>query len=92
MELARMNMYALLVAVVCALLVNVPFGFWRAGARKFSLVWFMGVHAPIPFIVAIRLLAGVGWHLKTFPLFVVAYFGGQCVGGALRRRRQRSGA
>ena len=82
-----MTMQVTLAAVMCALLVNVPFGFWRAGARKFSAVWFMAVHAPIPLIVTIRLLAGVGWRLQTFPFFLAAYFGGQAVGGALRRHR-----
>ncbi len=88
MDFVQMTTHAVLVALICVLIVNVPFGYWRAGARKYSAVWFMAVHAPIPLIVAIRLLAGVGWRLKTFPFFVAAYLGGQLAGGALRRRRQ----
>lgn len=85
-------MQALIAAVLFALVVNVPFGFWRTGVRKFSAAWFAAVHAPIPLIVTARLLAGVGWHLKTFPLFVAAYFGGQFIGGAVRRRCRASEA
>jgi hypothetical protein len=74
-----------LLAVACATLVlNLPFGFWRAGVRKFSLPWFLAVHAPVPLIVGLRLLAGVGWHFSTFPVMVLAFFGGQVLGGRMR--------
>ena len=82
-----MNLHVLPAVLLGVLILNVPFGFWRAGARKFSPVWFLAVHMPIPLVVWIRLFAGVGWRLTTFPLFLAAYFGGQLVGGALRRRR-----
>jgi hypothetical protein len=88
MDLATIFTHAVVVAAVCAALVNIPFGFWRAGTRRFSALWFMAVHAPIPLIVAIRLLMGVGWRITTFPLFLAAYLGGQLVGGAVRRHRQ----
>ena len=74
-----------LAAVACATLVlNLPFGFWRAGVRKFSLAWFLAVHAPVPLIVGMRLAAGIGWHLSTFPVLVGAFFGGQFLGGRIR--------
>ena len=72
------------VAVVVAVL-NVPFGFWRAGVRKFSLMWFISVHAPVPFIAVLRVLAGLSWHLNTVPALVAAYAAGQFLGGRLRR-------
>jgi hypothetical protein len=74
-----------LLAVACATLVlNLPFGFWRAGVRKFSLAWFLAVHLPVPLIVGMRLLAGIGWHLITFPVLVGAFFGGQLLGSRMR--------
>jgi hypothetical protein len=74
-----------LIAVALATLVlNLPFGFWRAGVRKFSLSWFLAVHVPVPLIVGMRLLAGIGWHLITFPVLVGAFFGGQLLGGRMR--------
>jgi hypothetical protein len=74
-----------LAAVACATLVlNLPFGFWRAGVRKFSPAWFLAVHAPVPLIVVMRIAAGVGWQLTTFPVLVGAFFGGQLLGGRMR--------
>ncbi len=66
------------------LLLNLPFGFWRAGVRKFSPAWFVAVHAPVPLIVGMRLAAGVGWKLSTFPVLVAAFFGGQLLGSRIR--------
>ncbi|MFN8177904.1 MAG: hypothetical protein U0167_08250 [bacterium] len=68
------------------LLVNVPFGFWRAGVRKFSVPWFVAVHAPVPLAIGLRFAAGLGFRLATLPIFIAAYFAGQMVGGRLRRR------
>ena len=65
------------------LLVNLPFGFWRAGVKKFSFPWFVAVHAPVPMVVAVRFIAGLGWHLVTFPVLVGAFLTGQIVGGKL---------
>ena len=47
--------------------LNLPFGFWRAGVRKFSLPWFLAVHAPIPLVVGLRLGSdwdGVSRHFR----------------------------
>jgi hypothetical protein len=80
--------WARLLGVAAATLVlNLPFGFWRAGVRKFSPAWFLAVHAPVPFIVGMRLAAGLGWRLSTFPILVGAFFGGQFIGGRIRAAR-----
>jgi len=65
-------------------LINVPFGFWRAGLRRLSLPWFAAVHLPVPVAIGLRLAAGLPWRLKTLPLFVGAFFVGQFLGGVLR--------
>jgi hypothetical protein len=78
----------LLAVAAATLVLNLPFGFWRAGVRKFSPAWFLAVHAPVPFIVGLRLAAGLGWRLSTFPLLVGAFFGGQLIGGRLRAWRR----
>ena len=81
----------ILIAVVAAVfLLNLPFGFWRAGVRKFSLAWFLSVHVPIPFIVGLRLVSGMGFHLSTFPVMIGAYLAGQYTGSAIKRRRLRT--
>lgn len=64
--------------------INIPFGWWRQGVRKFSPQWFVAVHAAVPMIIAVRLLAGYAWHWSQVPVLVAAYFGGQWLGARLR--------
>jgi len=66
------------------LVLNLPFGFWRAGTRRLSWPWIVAVHAPVPLVVALRLLAGIGWRISTLPVMVGAYFAGQFLGGRAR--------
>ncbi|UCF68306.1 MAG: hypothetical protein JSV80_03125 [Acidobacteriota bacterium] len=74
----------LIAVAVVVLLVNVPFGFWRAGTRKFSLRWFAAVHVPVPLVILVRLLAGVEWRWTRLPLLAAAYFAGQLLGSKFR--------
>ena len=69
------------------LALNLPFGYWRAGARRFSTTWFLAVHLPVPLAIGVRLASGMGWRLATLPLFVASFFAGQLLGGKLRRPR-----
>lgn len=79
-------MSRLLLVAVAVFLLNIPFGYWRSGVRKFSLAWFLSVHLPVPLVVALRIASGLGFHLTTLPVMIAAYFGGQFTGGALRRK------
>ena len=79
--------YAL--AIVATFVINLPFGYWRAGVRKFSTAWFVAVHAAVPLVVALRYSLGLPFRWAIFPLFVAAYFGGQATGARLRQRRAR---
>jgi hypothetical protein len=81
----RPELLALATALI--LLLNMPFGYWRAGWRKFSAGWFVMIHAPVPIVVALRWGLGLPFRWSTLPLFVAAYFGGQFLGARLRRRR-----
>jgi hypothetical protein len=74
------------------LVLNLPFGYWREGVRKFSPAWFVAVHLPVPLAVALRFASGLGFEWRTLPLFVAAFFGGQWLGGRLRRRREARAA
>jgi hypothetical protein len=82
------------IVALLILLLNLPFGFWRAGVRRFSPSWFVAVHAPVPLAIALRFLVGVGWRMRLLPLFVGAFFVGQFLGGRARRLQAggRSGA
>lgn len=61
---------------------NAPFGFYRAGARKYSWQWFLAIHLPVPFIIAMRLLSGHGWNLV--PVLIACAVIGQLIGGLFR--------
>ncbi len=78
-------MFPLWTVALAVLLVNLPFGFWRAGVRRFTLPWFVAVHAPVPVVIGLRVLAGLGWRLSTVPILVAAFLTGQFIGGRLRR-------
>ena len=51
-----MKLYLIALAVF---LLNVPFGYIRAGQRKFSWKWILAIHAPVPGVVALRLASGL---------------------------------
>ena len=82
----------LLSAAVVVVGINVPFGYWRANVRKLSFPWFLAVHAPVPLVIAVRLLSGLGWHFITFPVLIGAFLCGQLLGGRLHRLRGRQAA
>ena len=64
-------------------ILNLPFGCWRGHVKPFSLPWILAVHLPVPFVIIVRMLGDVGWHIKTFPLLAVVYFAGQYLGGSI---------
>lgn len=70
-------------ASLLVFILNVPFGYWRARARRFSTQWLLAIHLPVPFVISFRYLLGIGWQLSTFPLFIGAFFAGQFAGGKL---------
>ncbi len=65
------------------LLINLPFGYWRADAERFSRQWFLAVHIPVPVVIVLRIVSGMGFHLATLPLMIGAFFFGQLLGGGL---------
>ena len=80
----------LAVAAVLIIVVNLPFGYWRAGVRKFSAPWFVAVHAPVLLVIGIRLLLGIPFAWWVLPVTVGAFALGQWLGGWWRRRRARA--
>ncbi|NUN09955.1 MAG: hypothetical protein HUU54_12360 [Ignavibacteriaceae bacterium] len=74
-------------AVVGTLIVvlNLPFGYWRAKTKKYSFQWFMAVHLSVPLVYALRAFAGVEWHLITIPVLGGSFFLGQYLGGRFRQ-------
>ncbi|HZI19799.1 MAG TPA: hypothetical protein VEY09_14505 [Pyrinomonadaceae bacterium] len=71
-------------------LINLPFGYWRAGVPVRSRQWMLSIHLPVPAVIALRVFSGIGWHPVTFPILVGAFFLGQFAGGRLLRRVRAS--
>lgn len=82
----------LLIIAVIVFLLNIPFGFWRAHVRKFSLQWILAIHLPVPIVVALRIYSGLGYDWHTFPPLIGAFFLGQFCGAKIgeyfKKRRQ----
>lgn len=70
----------LILAALSTYALNIPFGYVRQGLKKFSVMWFVAIHAPIPFVVLFRHLFGLGFELYTYPIMVTAFFLGQFTG------------
>ncbi len=68
-------------------LVNLPFGYMRSKASKFSREWMMAVHIPVPFVFLLRIFSGISWTV--IPLLVLSDIAGQIAGGKLRKHQVR---
>lgn len=64
-------------------LMNIPFGYWRANVKKFSLQWVLSIHLPVPFIILMRIYGDIGFAWYTYVFLVAAFFLGQKLGGML---------
>jgi len=62
---------------------NLPFGYLRSKATKFSRQWMMAVHIPVPFVFLLRIFSGFNWTV--IPLLVLSDVAGQIAGGKLRK-------
>ncbi len=72
------------IVMVVVFLLNLPFGYLRSNATKFSRQWMMAVHIPVPFVLLLRILSGLNWY--AIPLLVLSDIAGQIAGGRLRKR------
>lgn len=70
-------------------LLNIPFGYWRSNVKSFSWQWFLAIHIPVPLIVAMRLVSGIGFAWYTYVFLVLAFFLGQKAGGIIMKRIHR---
>ncbi len=83
-------MITLWAVALAVLLLNLPFGYWRAGVSRFSVPWFLAVHSPIPAVIVLRLMSGLGWRFITFPALIGAFFAGQFLGGLCNRKSRKN--
>ena len=79
-------MLKLLLISLLVFLLNIPFGYWRANVRKFSLQWILAIHIPVPVIIALRIFSGLGFAWYTYVFMVGGFFFGQRSGAILLRK------
>ncbi|MBI5287114.1 MAG: hypothetical protein HY878_05950 [Deltaproteobacteria bacterium] len=72
----------LLILIIVALVLNLPFGYLRAKSRRYSLRWFFYIHLPIPFIILLRWVLGVDY--RGIPVVVLGAIMGQFLGGRFK--------
>ena len=74
--------------VVLAFIISIPCGYARQNFPKYSIMWWVLIHLPIPIIVLLRIKAGLNWHY--IPLTLGSSIAGQIIGGAVSRRRKQN--
>lgn len=75
-------MERLILLSLATVIINIPFGFYRAGTRRLSWQWFLAIHLPVPLIIIMRLMSGVSWG--AVPLLIGCAIVGQLAGGSVR--------
>lgn len=72
---------SILIVAAVALVVNIFLGRWRAKRRKFTLSWWLLIHASIPLIIPLRIWLDT--PTAFIPLFIGLAVAGQYVGARL---------
>jgi hypothetical protein len=71
-----------IILTATAFFSNLPLGYLRKPVRKFSALWFLYIHASIPFLVLLRLGLGISyWYI---PLSLICAVAGQVAGARSR--------
>lgn len=78
-----MNLFFIALIV---LIINVPFGYWRANVKKFSFQWILAIHLPVPLVILLRYVGEIGFAWYTYVVLVTAFFVGQRLGYMLWQR------
>jgi hypothetical protein len=74
-------MLSIMIIILLAFLINLPFGYMRKRSKKYSFKWFLAIHLPVPLIVITRLLFHVDYNY--IPLFILSSIFGQILGGRI---------
>lgn len=78
----------LAIVSVLVFIVNIPFGYWRANVKKFSLQWFLAIHIPVPFVIFLRYNCNIGFKFYTYIFLVSAFFLGQRAGAFINKKNK----
>lgn len=74
----------LIILLLIALASNLPLGYLRENAPKYSLRWMLYIHASIPLLIIVRQFYGFSWHW--IPATLACAVIGQMLGGWIWRR------
>jgi len=77
-----------ILVLLCILLINILFGYWRANTKKFSIQWIMAIHVPVLIAIGLR-LSLLGWSWVLLPAFVASFVVGQYIGSSIRHQLTR---
>jgi len=82
-------MIHLFIISIIVLILNIPFGYWRANVKRFSLQWFLSVHIPVPFIIALRIFSDIGFSWYSYVFLIIAFFLGQKLGSLIHKHIEK---
>ncbi len=82
-------MVKLIIISILVLIFNIPFGYWRANVKSYSLQWFLSVHIPVPFIITLRIFFDIGFSWYTYRFLVSAFFMGQKLGSVIHNQLKK---
>jgi len=77
----KLNMWTPVIIAAFAFALNIPFGYIRRHARKYSTKWFLCIHIPVPMIIIARITTHTSYFF--IPLFILLSIAGQVFGGKL---------
>lgn len=80
------NWFIVIFLIIFCFVINIPFGMWRSRVRKFSIMWFIAIHASVPLVITLRLLLKVNWVY--IPAFILVSVLGQFVGGKMKLKNK----
>jgi FtsH-binding integral membrane protein len=79
--------------VLFTIIINIPFGYLRGDKKRFSVLWFVYIHLPVPFVIFFREKMAVELSWGFAPFFFGSYLLGQWLGKLFfryQRKRDRS--
>jgi len=65
---------------IATIFINLPFGYLRGKTNKFSIWWFITIHAPIPMVIMIRKFHDLSLTWTLAPFLLGSFFLGQYLG------------
>ena len=82
-------MAKIFIVSLLVIILNIPFGYWRANVKRFSIQWYLSVHIPVPFIIALRIFSDIGFIWYTYVFLVTAFFIGQRIGSFIHKHMEK---